>query len=318
MLLQTNSYVVPREKRVEHARLVRRFRQALTRLGCDQFEVYEQVGTNWSSDQTSGRFVQILRFRDRRQQLAVQAAERSDPACQAIIAEFCELINYPYQQQQGLFAIGYYSSVLGPTKALAHQPAAEEGGAPASAGAEDLAQAVPPTAQVIQFGEMPVGAPVAQEAAQQEVVAQGAMEESLSAEAPAEAPLFEQQPAGANGDTPHDNAPDGETPDEAASPAQAGAESLDELIKRRFGAVEITQSTATTDTPITEAASPPEDSNGEHVSPPPVGSGIGEVLNAVDDDVEFDFLLPGEPIDAASGPQHGADSHGAAPDAAQH
>jgi hypothetical protein len=61
----------------------------------------------------------------------VQAAERSDPAAQAIIAEFCQLINFPYQQQQGLFAVGFYNSVL-PTRpeaaeaAPAHEPVAME------------------------------------------------------------------------------------------------------------------------------------------------------------------------------------------------
>src|SRR2546430_729410 len=112
MLLQTNSYVVPKEKRAEHARLVRRFRQTLHRLGCDHFEVYEQVGSNWGGGESTGRFVQIMRFRDRKQQLAVQAAERSDKAAQDLIAEFCELINFPYQQQQGLFAVGFYHSAL--------------------------------------------------------------------------------------------------------------------------------------------------------------------------------------------------------------
>ena len=34
MLLQTNSYVVPKDKRLEHAKLMRRFRQTLVRLGC--------------------------------------------------------------------------------------------------------------------------------------------------------------------------------------------------------------------------------------------------------------------------------------------
>ena len=112
MLLQTNSYVVPKEKRAEHARLMRRFRATLGRLGCDTFEVYEQVGANWSNGETTGRYVQIMKFRDRKQQVAVQNAERTDPQAQALIAEFCELINVPYQQQQGLFAVGYYSSVL--------------------------------------------------------------------------------------------------------------------------------------------------------------------------------------------------------------
>src|SRR5687768_7473270 len=112
MLLQTNSYVVPREKRAEHARLVRKFRQTLARLGCDQFDVFEQVGPNWGGGETTGRFVQMMRFRDRKHQVAVQTAEKQDPAAQALIQEFVELINFGYQQQQGLFAVGYYQSVL--------------------------------------------------------------------------------------------------------------------------------------------------------------------------------------------------------------
>ncbi|HEV2689852.1 MAG TPA: hypothetical protein VGV35_14930 [Bryobacteraceae bacterium] len=112
MLLQTNSYIVPRDKRAEHARLLRKFRQTLARLGCDTFEVYEQVGTNWSLNQTSGRFVQIIRFRDRQHQLAVQAAEQADPIAQEQISQFCQLVNLPYQQQQGMFAVGYYTAVF--------------------------------------------------------------------------------------------------------------------------------------------------------------------------------------------------------------
>jgi hypothetical protein len=112
MLLQTNSYIVPQDKRAEHARLMRRFRHALHQVGCDNFEVYEQVGANWGGNTTTGRFVQIMRFRDRRHQQAVQAAERNDPAAQQLIAEFCELINYPQQQQQQQFVVGFYSSAL--------------------------------------------------------------------------------------------------------------------------------------------------------------------------------------------------------------
>src|SRR4051812_45629291 len=112
MLLQTNSYVVPKEKRAEHARLVRKFRQTLARLGCDQFDVFEQVGPNWGGGETTGRFVQMMRFRDRKHQVAVQTAEKQDAAAQQLIQEFCDLINFPYQQQQGLFAVGYYQSVL--------------------------------------------------------------------------------------------------------------------------------------------------------------------------------------------------------------
>jgi len=139
MLLQTNSYIVPKEKRAEHARLVRRFRQTLARLGCEHFEVYEQVGANWGSGESTGRYVHIMRFRDRKHQLAVQAAERSDAPAQALITEFCELINFPYQQQQGLFAVGFYQSALpvSPPRpsAAAHDDAASE---PAPDAEQDL------------------------------------------------------------------------------------------------------------------------------------------------------------------------------------
>jgi hypothetical protein len=149
MLLQTNSYIVPKEKRSEHARLMRRFRQVLHDLGCDNFEIYEQVGANWSNSQTTGRFVQIMRFRDRKHQLSVQNAERTDPAAQQLIAEFCELVNYPYQQQQGQFAIGFYSSILplapargGPEEsAEAEPPSLDAQEPPAEDGAEPAAQA---------------------------------------------------------------------------------------------------------------------------------------------------------------------------------
>src|SRR5205823_406521 len=36
----------------------------------------------------------------------------SDPAAQALISEFCDLVNFPYQQQQGYFAVGFYTSVV--------------------------------------------------------------------------------------------------------------------------------------------------------------------------------------------------------------
>ena len=140
MLLQTNSYVVPKEKRAEHARMVRKFRQTLARLGCDQFGVFEQVGANWSGGETTGRFVQMMRFRDRKHQLSVQNAEKQDAPAQQLIAEFCELINFPYQQQQGLFAVGFYQSVLpvAPARLVAGpMEGAEEGAAPGEGEAVD-------------------------------------------------------------------------------------------------------------------------------------------------------------------------------------
>jgi hypothetical protein len=112
MLLQTTSYIVPRDKRVEHARLLRRFRQTLLRLGCEHFEVFEQVGPQWNANQSTGRFVQITQFTDRKHYLAHQTAEKNDPEAQKIIAEFCEMINLPYQQEHGLLAVGYYTSFL--------------------------------------------------------------------------------------------------------------------------------------------------------------------------------------------------------------
>jgi hypothetical protein len=150
MLLQTNSYIVPRDKRMEHARLLRKFRQTLIRLGCDHFEVFEQVGQNWNSQDTTGRFVQLMKFRDRRHQLEVQAAERSDPTAQALIREFCELVNFPYQQQEGLFAVGYYVGFMRtpPTTQLA-APAAE---APA---AESAAVEIPVQEEVVIQDESP-------------------------------------------------------------------------------------------------------------------------------------------------------------------
>lgn len=165
MLLQTNSYMVPRDRRAEHARLLRRFRQALSRIGCDLFEVYEQVGANWGPGST-GRFVQIMRFRDRQHQQSVQAAERSDPGAQAIIAEFCDLINFPYQQQHGYFATGFYSSVLtmGPRQVsdyqneYINQEEQADGGGDGESGAYG-AMPFPPNADTADYDEEGSAAP---------------------------------------------------------------------------------------------------------------------------------------------------------------
>ena len=149
MLLQTNSYIVPKDKRTQHKRLVQRFRQSLARLGCDHFEAYEQVGANWSPADTTGRFVQLMRFRDRKHQLAVQAAERNDATAQALIKEFCELINFPYQQQQGLFAVGFYHSLLPSfTPRATAGPTAEDAGENADEESEEVAQPPAVVAQV--------------------------------------------------------------------------------------------------------------------------------------------------------------------------
>jgi hypothetical protein len=205
MLLQTNSYIVPKDKRAEHARLLRRFRAALAKLGCDSFEIYEQVGANWNTGEPTGRYVQIMRFRDRRHQVAVQHAERNDSAAQAIIAEFCQLINFPYQQQQGLFAVGFYNSVLpvAPVRghgadAAAVTPAVEDEqqAAPEAAGADE------PAAPEAQLAEEPVAEEPAEEFAAAEPATEEVAAEEPAAEAlpeepapPAEAAADEDQPS---------------------------------------------------------------------------------------------------------------------------
>jgi hypothetical protein len=130
MLLQTNSYFVPPEKRAEHARLMRRFKQTLSRLGCEHFEVYEQVGANWNPTKSNSRFIQLMRFRDRRHHQQIQAAEKSDPAAQELIRDFIALINLPQQQEQSLFDLGFYSGVISSTS----DDAAGDGGGSASGG----------------------------------------------------------------------------------------------------------------------------------------------------------------------------------------
>ena len=60
------------------------------------------------------------------------------PAAQQVIADFCRLINFPYQQQQGLFAVGYYTAVLPDLSARQRAAATAEpfgGAAAAAAGA---------------------------------------------------------------------------------------------------------------------------------------------------------------------------------------
>jgi hypothetical protein len=202
MLLQTNSYIVPGDKRAEHARLLRRFRQVLARLGCDQFEVYEQVGSNWNAAEVSGRVVQIMRFRDRKHQLTVQAAERNDPVAQAVIAEFCALINFPYQQQQGLFAVGFYNAVLPVAHARAHaapeepaqEPAAPEAQAAAAVAAEvetipfaiDSGEGIIAAAEKLSDEQLDAGG----DAAVVDAISSATMEAAQAPEAPsAEAPV---------------------------------------------------------------------------------------------------------------------------------
>ncbi len=121
MLLQTNSYVVPKEKRTEHARLIKRFRALMIKLGCEDFDVCEQTGPNWSTE-VGGRFVQLMRFKDEAHQKAVREAEQSDASAQDLVREFCELVDYNYQHQQGLATTAYYRSLNTPPALRANAP----------------------------------------------------------------------------------------------------------------------------------------------------------------------------------------------------
>ncbi|MGE5611680.1 MAG: hypothetical protein ACM359_20700 [Bacillota bacterium] len=138
MLMQTNSYIVPKDKRAEHARLMQRFRQTLQRIGCDQFEVYEQVGPEFDRLRDDSRFVQVLRFRDRQHHEAVQNAERQDSTAQDLIREFCELIDLEYQRGQSLFGVGFYSSILTSLSDNAAGDSAAHGTDPAAGDSQDF------------------------------------------------------------------------------------------------------------------------------------------------------------------------------------
>jgi len=116
MLVQTNTYQVPLDKREQHLRLMRKFQQCLRRLGCDGFTVQEQTASNFApSVGSTSRFVQTMRFRDRRHYEAVQEAERQDRIAQDLIREFCELIDFTAQREQGSFSVDYYNVVVEPT-----------------------------------------------------------------------------------------------------------------------------------------------------------------------------------------------------------
>jgi len=319
MLLQTNSYVVPKERRSEHARIVRRFKQALQRLGCDQFEVYEQAGANWAADEGSGRFVQIMRFRDRRHQLAVQAAERNDPMAQAIIAEFCELINFQYQHQQGLFAIGYYTSILNSGRDREvehpHSQMASDAGPPPRVNPPHPQSAV--LDSVLAHAEPPPAQPPAPPT---EIIEQA----TALADAPfADIPMHE--PAGSPNEpitseaTPiNGSALSREpSPDPGSIDPRASARELDQMIRRHFG--EESESNGSLPAELGN------DLNGHEAMARPSGSGIGAILDSVRPDLDLidafpadlldpdDLLDPSEPLKPDANPDHPAPSHAHAP-----
>jgi len=324
MLLQTNSYVVPKDRRAEHARLLRRFRQTLARLGCDQFEVYEQAGQNWGTGDTSGRFVQIMKFRDRRHQLAVQAAERSDPQAQQLIAEFCELINFPYQQENGLFAVGFYNSVLpiGPARPGAIQHPEEEAIADhddiaaAQAAAATAAEVAPPDQQTYVAATQAAaefsGEPVP---ASQAPVAEPAVESVTEHQDEAAAPLEGAEPA-----IEAEAAPPEHVPPEVATPEQPDA--FREEMEALGAALDDEPMTPTAELPDSEAELHPLDVELSHHleelphagSPEPAGhtgSGNGALVSDNGSEShhelnEVDTVLADELGRPAAGEGHGA------------
>jgi hypothetical protein len=287
MLLQTNSYIVPKEKRSEHARLMRRFRQVLHDLGCDNFEIYEQVGANWSNSQTTGRFVQIMRFRDRKHQLSVQNAERTDPAAQQLIAEFCELVNYPYQQQQGQFAIGFYSSILplapargGPEESTEAEPAVSVDAQEPPVEEVSTHDAAEPAAQPEQIPQEPPG-----------LIAEGAAVAATEAAAP-----------------PHLSLAGSETPDSLDGP-------MDDLVVVEEAAAEETVEPLTAEhSPETAPETVPETTpqvsdppNPESTSPNPDADlqFDDEALSRLADELAIDDL----PLDTRHADPSGGGSH---------
>ena len=127
MLLQTNSYLVTPERRAAHARIVLRFRDVMARLGHRTFEVVEQVGDEWSADEGQvTRFVQLLGFASAAERDRLRAAEAADGDAQALIAEFCDVIDYEQQQAAGTFVTSYFTSSLGDGDALRVDDAAAE------------------------------------------------------------------------------------------------------------------------------------------------------------------------------------------------
>ena len=98
MLIQTQSYLVPADVRGDHARLLRQIRVCMRRLG-GTIEFYEEeVG-----GRGRGRFVHLMRFRDRGHLQAVRHAEEDDDKAQRLIRRLSELVDLPRQVETGTF-----------------------------------------------------------------------------------------------------------------------------------------------------------------------------------------------------------------------
>ncbi len=115
MLLQTNSYLVPRDRMAAHDELMRRFAACFARLGVAEgaFELFRQTSAEYRPDTAAAaqRVTQILRFDDRKQQEAVHEAEAHDAEAAALVGELRKLVDLDEQAARGHFTSSYYASV---------------------------------------------------------------------------------------------------------------------------------------------------------------------------------------------------------------
>jgi hypothetical protein len=241
--------------------------------------------------------------------LAVQSAERTDPTAQRLIAEFCDIINFPYQQQHGLFAVGFYTGALpaGPARPPERE-VEEEAGAEQAAAAQSAqtTAAAPPSDE-----QTNVAAPAVPE--QLPEVAHTAAPDTHEAvdemaAVPAEASEPPEHEAGSNGNSAA-LAADEERDRCAASIVHDLAQQLGSRSEDHFGP----EADASLDTY----------GNGDRVADPDNGeskyaaggSGIGEVLDRGGMDIDdLDVPLPAELIDEPDEfdvpvPQHGMSGH---------
>jgi hypothetical protein len=180
-----------------------------------------------------------MKFRDRKHQLAVQMAERADPTAQSLLREFCELINLPYQQQQGLFAVGYYTSFLKMRRATQ----GEEG--VTSPAASDQPESAEQPSPEISSGEEPVAEAGSTAGENEEAVEPGsspdAAVESDAAEIAEGTPAPEMEPAAPEGEerTPVNEIPETENAEsnngEPAAPESNGESNEAEQLAAELG-----------------------------------------------------------------------------------
>ena len=141
MLLQTNSYLVPRDRLAAHDELMARFRRCFERLGvrAGQFEVYRQTSDDFAEDRSipAVRCVQMMRFATTDEHEQVRNREFDDPEAQSLIIELSRLVDLPAQQRSGHFGGGFYSDRLDDAEPEAAAEALEEGNDDPEVGPDD-------------------------------------------------------------------------------------------------------------------------------------------------------------------------------------